>query len=164
MSHDNPTRRKVEADRPKFIEFLIARGAQVLRPTNDWELVRFDCAKGVAIIYGNSKGGTTFTGEALRAWNAFKFSHAWSAGARTARRKMSPIVATLLERDGDRCFYCNGHTTETDRTVEHLVAAAHGGPNHISNLVLAHAACNQRAGHLSAMEKIRMRDEQRGEV
>jgi hypothetical protein len=32
----------------------------------------------------------------------------------------------------------------------------HGGPNHINNLFLTHKICNQRAGHLSAPEKIRM--------
>lgn len=158
----NPSRKKVEGARPKFIEWLVARGAQVLRPTNEWELVRFDCASGVAIVYGNSKGGTTFTGEALKAWEAFKSNGTWSAGARTRRVKLSPVVRTLLERDGDRCFYCFGHTSDADRSVEHLVPVAHGGPNHISNLVLAHGACNQRAGHLSAMEKIRMREQARG--
>ncbi|AZY49614.1 HNH endonuclease [Bordetella avium] len=156
-----PSRKQVEAARPKFLEWLVARGAQVLRPTSEWELVRFDCASGVAIIYSNAKGGTTFTGQALAAWTAFKSNGAWSAGVRTRRVKLSPVIRTLLERDGDRCFFCHEHTSDDDRSAEHLVPVAHGGPNHISNLVLAHRACNARAGHLSAMEKIRIRDQSR---
>ncbi|WP_026641146.1 HNH endonuclease [Bordetella petrii] len=155
------SRKQVEAGRAKFIEWLVARGAQVLRPTNEWELVRFDCATGVAIIYGTAKGGATFTGGALKAWEAFKGNHAWDAGVRGKRVRMSPLIRTLLERDGDRCFFCLGHTSDDDRSAEHLVPVAHGGPNHISNLVLAHGACNRRAGHLGAMEKIRIREANR---
>lgn len=156
----NWTRKQIEGRRAKFLEWLVARGAQVLHPTNEWELVRFDCATGVAIIYANAKGGTTFTGQALAAWNAFKSGTSWSAGVRGRRTKTGPLIRTLLDRDGDRCFYCHAPTSDDDRSVEHLVSVAHGGPNHISNLVLAHRACNERAGHLSAMEKVRMREQQ----
>jgi len=67
----------------------------------------------------------------------------------------------LLRRDGNACFYCGEPTGEDDRSLEHLVARAHGGPDHLSNLVLAHRRCNAVAGHLSAMEKIRIREQRR---
>lgn len=35
-----------------------------------------------------------------------------------------------------------------------VVPIAHGGPDHISNMVLAHRKCNEEAGHLSGREKI----------
>lgn len=69
------------------------------------------------------------------------------------RRNDAATVKRLLDRDGTGCFFC-GSDLDGDVTVEHLVAIAHGGPNHVSNLFLAHAECNQRAGHLSAPEKI----------
>ena len=66
-------------------------------------------------------------------------------------------------RDGDKCFYCNDpFSDEKPRTREHLVAATAGGPNHISNLFHACGPCNHTAGHLSAPEKIRLRDQMRG--
>ena len=62
-------------------------------------------------------------------------------------------MAALISRDGEDCFFC-ARALGQDITVEHLVAIAHGGPNHISNLFLAHAACNNEAGHMSAPEKV----------
>lgn len=57
----------------------------------------------------------------------------------------------------DCCFLCWEALGE-DVTVEHLVPVSQGGTNHIGNKVLAHAECNQKMGHLSVMEKIRMRE------
>ena len=142
----------------KFRAFLAERGAEVLKPTSEWELIRFNCAAGVAIVYTDARGRTTFTGESLAAWNAFCASSAWSAGTASKRKKLSPVVQTLLDRDGDRCFYCWKAMDSTDQGVEHIVPVAHGGPNHISNLALAHRRCNAAAGHLSAMEKILRRE------
>ena len=65
----------------------------------------------------------------------------------------SAFWVALLVRDGNACLFC-GKPLDGDITVEHLVAIAHGGPNHVSNLFLAHAACNQAAGHMSAPEKV----------
>lgn len=69
------------------------------------------------------------------------------------------LLKALIRRDGKKCFYCGNDTTEENRSLEHLVPLAHGGPNHLSNLVLAHSCCNSDAGHLSVMEKIRLRDQ-----
>ncbi|CAJ0698666.1 HNH endonuclease [Ralstonia holmesii] len=142
----------------KFRAFLTERGAEVLKPTSEWELIRFNCAAGVAIVYTDARGRTTFTGEALAAWNAFCTSGAWSAGNAVKRKRLSPVIQTLVDRDGECCFYCWKPLQHLDLSVEHIVPVAHGGPNHISNLVLAHRSCNAAAGHLSAMEKILRRE------
>lgn len=155
----NPTRKTIEARRAKFLEWLTAHGAQVLSTTNEWELARFECSSGVAIIYANRKGETTFTGGARQAWDAYRTGTQWNAYGATKRKKLTPLFRTLMERDGDLCFFCCQPMADDAMSIEHLVPVAHGGPNHISNLVLAHPVpCNQRAGHLSAMEKIRIRE------
>jgi hypothetical protein len=154
-----PTLAQLTKRRVPFEEFLTARGAQIMQPTNEWEVLRFKSTKGVSIVYRNSKDGLTFTGESADAWNAFAGNHAWRGAPATKRPKsVEGHVRALLARDGEHCFYCFKATTEENRTVEHLVARAHGGPNHLSNMVLAHRKCNSNAGHMSAMEKIRLRE------
>ncbi len=61
-------------------------------------------------------------------------------------------------RDGNRCFYCPNTIPAGLETIEHLVPAAAGGPNHLANLFLAHRSCNEAAGTVSAVEKIRLRE------
>ncbi|MEI5996797.1 HNH endonuclease [Paraburkholderia bengalensis] len=145
--------------RAKFEEFLSARGAQIMQPTNEWEVLRFKSSKGVSIVYRNSKDGLTWTGESADAWNAFTDNQHWRGAPATKRPKnVEGHVRALLARDGEGCFYCLKPTDGDNRTVEHLVARSHGGPNHLSNMVLAHRRCNSNAGHLSVMEKIRIRE------
>src|SRR5581483_9820743 len=106
----------------------------------------------------------TLTGEALGAWADFK-SHdgSWKPERRVKRRgKTAVIVLTLIARDGNVCFYCGEmFTDDKPPTREHLVSVIHDGPNHISNSFLSCQQCNTEAGHLSAPEKIRMRDRKR---
>ncbi|MDP9652049.1 HNH endonuclease [Paraburkholderia caledonica] len=152
--------------RAKFEAFLTERGAQILQPTNEWELLRFKTSRGTSVVYCNAKGGITPTGESDKAWAAFEKNGAWRGAPapkkrQTGREKTLPLFNALLKRDGAGCFYCGGDTSEEDRSLEHLVAIAHGGPNHLSNLVLAHRKCNSQAGHLSVMEKIRARETNR---
>jgi hypothetical protein len=153
--------------RAKFEAFLTERGAQVLQPTNEWELLRFKTSRGTSVVYCNSKGGITPTGESITAWTAFEKSASWRGSPApkkrpTGREKTAPMFNALINRDGPSCFYCGEDTSEDDRSLEHLVPIAHGGPNHLSNLVLAHRKCNSKAGHMSAMEKIRAREAYRG--
>lgn len=140
-----------------FRAFLTAHGAQVLNVTSEWEVVRFKAGEITSIIYRNKVNKLTFTGDALKAWDAFRGNHSWRAVSPTRRRPNNPVISTLLARDGDECFFCIGKMPEGFESVEHLVAVTHGGPNHISNFVLAHRDCNARAGHLSASEKIAIR-------
>lgn len=138
----------------KFKAWLTARGAQVLEPTSEWEVVRFSTARQLSIIYRKKGGELTLTGESTQAWNAFNTGGPWVAGTAVKRKVMGGKLPTLRQRDGDLCFFCQKEVSEEDETAEHLVPVSHGGPNHLSNLFLAHRACNLEAGHLSAAEKI----------
>lgn len=144
---------------PGFLEFLAARGAEVLQPTNEWEVVRFRAGGTTAVVYTNKTGSLRAQGVALEALNAFASNGSWHAGIATKRRNRSNHIDTLLSRDGDRCFLCRKPLGD-DITVEHLVPLAQGGPNRHANLALAHSACNLRMGHLSLMEKIALRDKE----
>jgi len=76
------------------------------------------------------------------------------------------IVRTLVERDGLWCWFCEiGFLSEDsgEVTLEHLVARAHGGPNHLSNYVLACPDCNSQVGTLSVSEKVQFRERKRSE-
>lgn len=145
--------------RAKFEEFLNQRGAQILQPTNEWEVLRFRSTAGVSIVYRNAQDGLTWTGDSADAWNAFAKGEAWRGTPKTKSPKnVDTKLRAIIERDGETCFYCGRLTSEHDRTIEHLVSRTHGGPNHLSNMFLAHRKCNANAGCLSAVEKIRLRD------
>lgn len=150
-----------------FQTWLTANGAEVLVTTNPYEVVRFRGDAGVSIVYRND--GTRphkLTGQAADAWAAFcqgrpmRFTQAVQI-----RAKYEPVVRTLIDRDGDACFYCSALFCEAlPPTREHLLSRTHGGPDHIANQALACGPCNRRAGHLSLAEKIRLRDQLRSEV
>lgn len=136
-----------------FRKRLEEAGAEILAPTNPYEVLRFRSSKGVGVVY-KGKRGETWNAEALAARDHLD-ARAGSLApvAVKGRRRDKATVGSLLVRDGDACLFC-GKPLDGDITVEHLVAIAHGGPNHVSNLFLAHAACNQAAGHMSAPEKV----------
>lgn len=144
---------------PTFFDFLSANGAEILTSTSKHEVARFKANGVTSVLYCNKKGKLTYTGDFADAYRAFINGQKWEAPGKNKARivKRSPKVRTLLERDGGNCFYCREPLGD-DITVEHLVSRAHGGPNHISNLVLAHGQCNHAAGHLSAAEKVAIRD------
>lgn len=147
-----------------FKKWLVERGAEVLVPTNPYEIVRFRAAGRAGIVYEKQNGARTLTGEALGAWADFKSRDgSWKPLRRVKRKaKTAIVVQTILARDGNGCFYCGDpFTEENPPTREHLVAVIHDGPNHISNSFLSCETCNVEAGHLSAPEKIRMRDRKR---
>lgn len=54
----------------------------------------------------------------------------------------------VLERDGRRCGYCEGHAT----TVDHIVPRSRGGGNTWTNTVAACDRCNQRKGCRTPIE------------
>lgn len=146
-----------------FFDFLAICGAEVLAVTSKYEVARFKSHGVTSIIYCNKKGKLNFKGDSAQAYLAFINGQSWQGTDKNKARlvRRSPKVKTLLRRDGDACFYCREPLAD-DITVEHLVCRAHGGPNHISNLVLAHAQCNRAAGHLSAAEKVAIRDQAAG--
>ncbi|MGB3290971.1 MAG: HNH endonuclease [Burkholderiaceae bacterium] len=146
-----------------FERFIIDRGGEVLAPTSDWELVRFKTATSTAIIYTKASGAVTFYGGAKGAWDAFLRGASWTAGNKTKRKKggQAVVIQGLIRRDGRECFYCGLDTTDEDASVEHVVPLNAGGTNHIANKVLAHKRCNSEAGHLSVIEKIKLRESKR---
>lgn len=154
----------------RFSAWVSARGGELLVPTNEWELIRFRGDGATSIIYTSKTGSRTYTGRAADAWAAFeKGDTTFRLTGRAARpslnkrrRERSVIITTLIKRDGDLCFYCGEPFGDARlRTKEHLVGRTHGGPEHISNLFLSCEPCNVEAGHLSAPEKIRLRDRKR---
>ncbi len=64
--------------------------------------------------------------------------------------------ARLLERDGDRCWFCD-RPMGNDITIEHLVPKSAGGRDMLANYALAHAKCNHDAGNLPLVKKIELR-------
>ena len=146
----------------KFKRFLTERGAEVLSPTNGYEVIRFRSGDTTSIIYRRSTGRLTMTGEANTAYSACRSGTSWRAIPATKRsnyKKVNTRLKAIRKRDGDLCFYCMKPVSTEDGSEEHLVNATFGGPNHISNLFLAHKTCNHDAGTLSAPEKIKIHDD-----
>jgi hypothetical protein len=141
-----------------FKGLLVAAGAEMLAPTNPYEVLRFRTCFGVGVVYQNAKGKEAWNREAQLAREHIHAKLGSLAPVkRHGRKSGAGTHQALLERDGQDCFFCLTPLGEL-KSVEHLVPVAHGGPNHISNKFLAHPACNVRAGHLSAPEKIRIRE------
>lgn len=144
-----------------FEKRLKEAGAEILGPTNPYEVLRFRTSLGVGVIY-TGKRGESWNAEAVAAREHLDAQKGSLATVQVrGRRTDKATVAALMKRDGDACFFC-GLALEGDITIEHLVAIAHGGPNHVSNLFLAHGECNREAGHLSAPEKVALAIAKRG--
>jgi hypothetical protein len=142
-----------------FITWATAQGAEQQALTNEWEILRLRVPGGVAIVYRNKKGARTPNELAEKLIAAWEFGHPLPCPPkRTNARRGSLDERTIRQRDGSNCFYCLLPVPENNATIEHLVPAAHGGPNHLSNKFLAHGTCNTKAGHLSAVEKIKIRE------
>jgi hypothetical protein len=151
-----PTLATFKKKLPKFSAWLSEAGGEMLAPTNEWEMLRFRGDRGTSIVYRDKGGNLTFTGDAAPAWNCYSRGNPYRVTKAATRKHVKDVtVRTLLERDGCDCFYCLFPLGD-DMTVEHLLSATHGGPSHITNLALAHSACNLQAGNLSLPEKISM--------
>jgi len=73
-----------------------------------------------------------------------------TARPKTSRAKR--IRIELLERDGTCCKLCGHEMPEGDRTIDHIIPRSEEGNNDISNLQLAHAACNSHRMSMSIEE------------
>lgn len=117
-----------------FKNWLIAKGAEILRVTSEYEILRFKTNRpGVSIIYFNKYKVCTLTGESEVAWTAFCSNISWTAGNTNVKRrkcKSSVLYQTLKERDGDVCFYCGLALNRDFISIEHLLSINHGGSNH----------------------------------
>jgi hypothetical protein len=141
-------------DIEKFKNWLLTNGAEILPLTNIYEELRFK-AKETGVIYKSGKTNSPFTSFAIQ---CYKKGKKWSYGrplstGRQSNYKKEKIQ--LLNRDGDRCFYC-GERLYDDISLEHLISLAAGGKNTLGNMVLAHEKCNQEAGNLSVYQKVEM--------
>ncbi|HEY9279507.1 MAG TPA: HNH endonuclease [Eoetvoesiella sp.] len=154
---------KIRRLKPKFEQFVTDRGGEVLAPTSEWELVRFKANGLTAIIYRKATEQVTFSGGAKTAFDAFLRQKPWSAGNKTKRKKgnQSVVIQSLIRRDGRQCFYCGLETPDEDASVEHVVPLNAGGTDHMANKVLAHQLCNSEAGHLSVIQKVKLRESKR---
>ena len=145
-----------------FKDYLRGHGCTIQEASNDYELVRFKSGIGVGVLYYGQKGlscNVPFVADALNLY--FSGEHWQSGKVKAGTRTPSPKrKKELLIRNGDECFYC-GFSLGDDITEEHLVSIAQQGSNNLDNIVLAHAKCNQLAGHKSLVEKIHFRDELR---
>ena len=147
---------------PAFREWLSARGGILLPHTNEWEVVRVDTCHGVLVGHRNKQGAYRFTGELGTLRNDFTSGRTPAIGPEhKARKRLSYLVDAIAERDGLECWFSGTPFTGSDDervTIEHLCPRAHGGPDHLSNLVIATQEWNARAGSMSVAQKVRLRD------
>lgn len=143
-----------------YRDWLIKNGATILKPTNQWEVLRFKTCDGLGIIYKNSKDALKYTGEAEILLNAFNSNKSIPLAVnKTKRSKLErSLVDLLVSRDGWRCFYCDEILDYETCTREHLLPVSYGGPDHINNIVLSCEYCNRKADRLSLIEKIKLRE------
>lgn len=145
-----------------FETWLSSLGAEVLAPTNPFELVRFRAHSAVHIVYTKANGNITAQGFAKEAITAFKHKKPIDMGlVKANRNNASKQRAALFKRDGRECFYCGIDMPDDDMTNEHLINISAGGNNRIENMALAHKACNQRAANLPLLAKIKLREKMR---
>ena len=146
---------KVEA----FKLWLQQQGAEVLAPTNQYEVMRVRARGKVHIAYKDKHGVITWTDFFKECRHVFERGGRMDMGlTATQRTPAARFRAALLERDGRECFFCIEEMPNDDMTVEHLVPIHKGGPNHLDNMALAHAKCNAAADNLPLIEKISIRE------
>ena len=152
-----------------FKNWLILNGGLEEMPiTNQWELFRFRYAKGTLILYRNQQGECNPNHEDLhKAWDCFKSNRPFPWKQKSINRPSNNKnkKKRLQRRDGDKCFYCiepmdftPGSQMKNAATVEHLLELNFGGNNRMENQVLACLKCNARAGGMSIIQKIHLRD------
>lgn len=147
-------------DKKKFIEWLSQQGAEVLAPTNTYEIARFRARGGVHVVYQSNKGRISCSGFASEAWEACRNgSRLWMGVTTRPRNVLTYKKAALMERDGNGCFYCGLPMTPAEATIEHLVSRDKQGPDHMDNLALAHESCNRLADNLPLIKKILLREQ-----
>lgn len=156
---------------------LVAAGAEVLQPSNPYEVLRFRSKVGVGVVYQNQAGRLKANEAALKALpmldqpgKALLCPAPVQHKAKTSKSRQHQLQA-VMERDGPSCFYCTTPLTfgapvgdPRHPTREHLVPTNQGGPDNVANIFAACEPCNCEAGHMSAPEKIAMRDRKRAEI
>lgn len=147
----------------KFKSWLIKRGAVIAAPTNPWEVLRFNAASGVGVIYKNRFDYLTFTGESEAAYTAWRKNKVWKAIDRK-RVALRAKKVRLANRDGKRCFCCLKPFDFSKLTIEHLFNFSHGGTDNENNLGLACDDCQKLLGNLPVVKKIEVVIKRRKEL
>ncbi len=146
----------------KFKKFLVNCGGQLLHETNEYEVIRLQCDKGVEILYKKESGQLTWTDELVKAYMAYKSGGKvqWRGSKkRRVNRKRGPVLLqTLFKRDGMKCWFCEKPLDAHTATIEHLLNVSNGGNNHINNLTIADAPCNQKARNMCITEKVALKE------
>lgn len=142
----------IPVDIEKFKSWLQENGADILPPTNQYELIRFR-GKEVGVIYTSGKTSNSYCNQAIL---AFLRKRKWNGAPLTTIRKSNygKEKVALLKRDGDCCFYC-GEKLNDDISLEHLIPLTAGGKNILSNMVLVHKECNLQQGFKPLNEKVK---------
>lgn len=151
--------------RRRFRRWLSLNGFEVLPVTTRSEILKFRGPGGTGAVRKNARTKRlVWDSYAARVYRRFR------ANPQLPEPKPKrlygvgdPLARQLRRRDGDLCFYCGDVVSEHDESVEHLVARTFGGPDHVSNLVLVHGACNVEAGTLSVREKVALREKMHAE-
>jgi predicted DNA-binding protein (MmcQ/YjbR family) len=135
----------------KFKIWLEQNGAEILPCTNEHELIRFKGSE-VGVKYKSGKYSNKY---AENAFLCYKNNKKWDGRPVSVGRQKNYIKEkkVLLNRDGSDCFYC-GKPLLFDITLEHLISLVSGGPNTLSNMVLAHEKCNNQMQNKGVAEKV----------
>lgn len=153
MTKINP--KKIES----FTAWLSSAGAEILRATNCYELLRYRARCGVGVLYKSGAGVSVNAPHVLEAYECFATGAVWQwKGVPTRRGKGSKTKQQLIARDGPYCFYCGKEFEPADLTREHLLSVNQGGPDRIENMALACGPCNGEAGHMAIVEKVKLRE------
>lgn len=132
--------------------WLVSNGAEILPPTNGFELIRFK-GKEVGVIYKSGKYNSDYAKEAVR---CFMSKKKWDGKPdKVGRKSNHKYRKFLLDRDGSDCFLC-GKDLGEDITVDHLIAISMNGKNVPSNMVLMHEACNKECGNMPLAAKVKL--------
>jgi len=149
-------------DLGRFATWLQTNGADILKPTSEWEAIRYRRSDyGVCVIHQKKDGSLTFSPTSRVHFKAFEAGENMKKVPRPGVQHKRSLVKKIIARDGDNCCFCGEHLEADDTTIEHLVPHSKGGKNHMSNLALADKRCNMLAGDMDVMDKIRLRDELR---
>jgi len=147
---------------PSFKKWLQQNGAELLMPTNPYEVIRFRCRFGTGVIYQGKKGINVNDKFVTDAYRCFVDAKPW-AGKGSRINSRNKEIKQLISRDGYECFYCGQDFIPKALTQEHVLSLVQGGVDRIENKVLSCKPCNNLAGHLPIIEKVRLRDKMRAE-
>ena len=149
-----------EAKIIKFAKWLASCGAEIIAPTSEWELLRVK-AKGETLVgYKNSAGKQTWPKPLIEYNKLRSCGHQPQLGnpVKQLRGNRRARIHELARRDGWVCWYCALDVTEDTATVEEICSRQIGGPVHVGNQCLACPDCNRKAGNMTVVEKVRLRE------